>query len=225
MFIQPWDAALDEAEWRTWIAGGHDFGTLSVNGPPGRPPVAVPTHFTADGNHLLVHLARPNPVWQALENDPNVLFTVFGDYAFVPGPWRAAPAARPPTASPPATTRPSSSPAAPTSSTTPRPRPSCCAASSPTSSPTATTPPSPPTGPLRPDVARHPRPAPGGRRGTGQVQVRRPQARRAPHRRRRPPHRPGPGPRRPRRAPAAPPPGPHRPLEALTPPGTGRTAR
>ncbi|MCP9963245.1 FMN-binding negative transcriptional regulator [Streptomyces somaliensis] len=95
MFIQPWDAALDEAEWRTWIAGGHDFGTLSVNGPPGRPPVAVPTHFTADGNHLLVHLARPNPVWQALENDPNVLFTVFGDYAFVPGPWRAAPGSPP----------------------------------------------------------------------------------------------------------------------------------
>ncbi|NKY16249.1 FMN-binding negative transcriptional regulator [Streptomyces somaliensis] len=95
MFIQPWDAALDEAEWRTWIAGGHDFGTLSVNGPPGRPPVAVPTHFTADGNHLLVHLARPNPVWEALENDPNVLFTVFGDYAFVPGPWRAAPGSPP----------------------------------------------------------------------------------------------------------------------------------
>ncbi|MFC0863596.1 FMN-binding negative transcriptional regulator [Sphaerimonospora cavernae] len=91
MFTQPWDAGLDEAEWQTWIAEGHDFGQLSVNGLPGRPPVVVPTHFTCDGGHLLIHLARPNPVWKAIEHDPNVAFTVIGDYAFVPGPWRAQP--------------------------------------------------------------------------------------------------------------------------------------
>ncbi|MFD5450222.1 FMN-binding negative transcriptional regulator [Streptomyces sp. NPDC003470] len=91
MFIQPWDAGLDEAEWQTWIADGHDFGVLTVNGLPGEPPVAVPTHFTGGPGHLLIHLARPNPAWKAIENDPNVLFTVFGDYAFVPGPWRAKP--------------------------------------------------------------------------------------------------------------------------------------
>ncbi|MFF3315064.1 FMN-binding negative transcriptional regulator [Streptomyces sp. NPDC003035] len=94
MFIQPWDAALDEAEWQTWIAEGHDFGLLSVNGLPGQAPFAVPTHFAGDPGdpgHLLIHLARPNPVWQAIEHDPNVLFTVFGDYAFIPGTWRAKP--------------------------------------------------------------------------------------------------------------------------------------
>ncbi|WP_204017010.1 FMN-binding negative transcriptional regulator [Sphaerimonospora thailandensis] len=91
MFIQPWDAGLDEAEWQTWIAEGHDFGQLSVNGLPGRPPVVVPTHFTCDGGHLLIHLARPNPVWKAIEHDPNVAFTVIGDYAFIPGPWRTQP--------------------------------------------------------------------------------------------------------------------------------------
>ncbi|RST17569.1 FMN-binding negative transcriptional regulator [Streptomyces sp. WAC05374] len=96
MLIHPWDAALDEAEWQEWIADGHDFGILGVNGLPGRPPVAVPTHFTGEPGHLLIHLARPNPAWEAIENDPNVLFTVFGDYAFVPGPWRA-PAGTPPT--------------------------------------------------------------------------------------------------------------------------------
>ncbi|MEU0742515.1 FMN-binding negative transcriptional regulator [Streptomyces sp. NPDC006134] len=96
MFIQPRDAGLDEAEWQTWIADGHDFGLLSVNGPPGRAPVAVPTHFTGGAGHLLIHLARPNPVWQTIEHDPNVLFTVFGDYAFVSGPWRAR-AGTPPT--------------------------------------------------------------------------------------------------------------------------------
>ncbi|MCF3965453.1 FMN-binding negative transcriptional regulator [Streptomyces fuscigenes] len=91
MFIQPWDAALDEAEWRDWIDRGHDFGILSVNGPAGAPPLAVPTHFCGEPGHLLVHLARPNPVWTAVESAPDVLFTVFGDYAFVPGPWRAKP--------------------------------------------------------------------------------------------------------------------------------------
>ncbi|WP_374986676.1 FMN-binding negative transcriptional regulator [Streptomyces fradiae] len=95
MFIQPWGAALDEAEWRTWIAEGHDFGLLSVNGPPGSPPAAVPTHFSAEPGHLLVHLARPNPVWRAIESDPHVLFSVFGDFAFVPGPWRAKPGTPP----------------------------------------------------------------------------------------------------------------------------------
>ncbi|ALO99712.1 transcriptional regulator [Streptomyces hygroscopicus subsp. limoneus] len=91
MLIHPWDAALDDAEWQTWIAAGHDFGVLSVNSPPGRAPVVVPTHFVVDGGTLLVHLARPNPVWKAIEADPNVTFTVTGDYAFIPGPWRAQP--------------------------------------------------------------------------------------------------------------------------------------
>ncbi|MEV5886970.1 FMN-binding negative transcriptional regulator [Streptomyces sp. NPDC052020] len=95
MFIQPWDAALDDTEWRAWIAEGHDFGQLSVNGLPGHPPAVVPTHFTCDGDHLLVHLARPNPVWKAIEHDPAVTFTVIGDYAFVPGPWRAGPGTPP----------------------------------------------------------------------------------------------------------------------------------
>jgi transcriptional regulator len=95
MFIQPWDAALDEAEWQTWIAEGDDFGLLSVNGLFGHAPTTVPTHFVPDGNRLLIHLARPNPVWESLEHDPNVTFTVIGDYAFVPGPWRAAPGTRP----------------------------------------------------------------------------------------------------------------------------------
>lgn len=95
MLIHPWDAALDDAEWQAWLAEGHDFGQLCVNGPPGRPPLVVPTHFTRDGSHLLVHLARPNPVWAAIERDPNVVLTVVGDYAFVPGPWRAG-AATPP---------------------------------------------------------------------------------------------------------------------------------
>ncbi|MFI2780815.1 FMN-binding negative transcriptional regulator [Streptomyces sp. ALB3] len=95
MLIHPWDAALDDAEWQTWVADGHDFGVLSANGLPGQAPTVVPTHFSVDGGALLVHLARPNPVWRAIEADPNVTFTVTSDYAFVPGPWRAAPGIAP----------------------------------------------------------------------------------------------------------------------------------
>ncbi|GAA2407837.1 FMN-binding negative transcriptional regulator [Streptomyces glaucosporus] len=96
MLVHPWDAALDDAEWQAWIAEGHDFGQLCVNGLPGHPPTVVPTHFARDDRDLLIHLARPNPVWGAIEHDPNVVLTVIGDHAFVPGPWRA-PAGTPPT--------------------------------------------------------------------------------------------------------------------------------
>lgn len=69
MLIHPWDGALDDDEWRTWLAEGRDFGQLVVNGLPGEPPVVVPTPFSVDetptGTDLLVHLARPNPVWGA----------------------------------------------------------------------------------------------------------------------------------------------------------------
>ena len=31
MFIQPWDANIDEAEWRDWFATTGRFGVLVVN--------------------------------------------------------------------------------------------------------------------------------------------------------------------------------------------------
>ena len=89
MLIHPWDAALDEQEWRDWLDDGHDFGQLAVNGLPGHPPILIPTHFVIDGGALLVHLARPNPVWKALEADPTVLLSVVDDYAYIPTTWRA----------------------------------------------------------------------------------------------------------------------------------------
>ena len=92
MLTHPWDAALDDEEWRSWLADGRDFGQLVVNGLPGEPPAVVPTHFSVDetstGTELLVHLARPNPVWAALEADPQVLLSVVDDYAYIPTTWR-----------------------------------------------------------------------------------------------------------------------------------------
>ena len=48
MLTHPWDAALDDEEWRSWLADGHDVGQLVVNGLPGQPPTVVPTHFTVE---------------------------------------------------------------------------------------------------------------------------------------------------------------------------------
>ncbi|WP_282692080.1 FMN-binding negative transcriptional regulator [Streptomyces sp. CC208A] len=93
MLIHPWDAATDEAEWREWLAR-HDFGQLAVNGLPGEPPSVQPTHFRYEAEpgpygRVLTHLARPNPLWRALEADPRVLLSVVDDYVYVPGPWTA----------------------------------------------------------------------------------------------------------------------------------------
>ena len=90
MLIHPWDAALDDAEWQAWLATHEHFGTLAVNNADAaRAPVVVPTHFTVSAQELLVHLARPNPVWAHLEVAGQVNLTVIGDYAFIPTYWRA----------------------------------------------------------------------------------------------------------------------------------------
>ncbi|MEU3712856.1 FMN-binding negative transcriptional regulator [Streptomyces catenulae] len=91
MLIHPWDAPTDDGEWQHWLAG-HDFGQLAVNGPPGAPPFVQPMHFayTPGSGQIVTHLARPNPIWPALEAAPTVLLSVVDDYTFIPGPWQAA---------------------------------------------------------------------------------------------------------------------------------------
>ncbi|MFG2832384.1 FMN-binding negative transcriptional regulator [Streptomyces sp. NPDC048434] len=91
MLIHPWDAPTEDTEWQQWLAA-HDFGQLAVNGPPGEPPMLQPLHFAYDPSRreALTHLARPNPLWGALEDRPTVLLSVVDDYTFVPGPWQAA---------------------------------------------------------------------------------------------------------------------------------------
>lgn len=90
MLIHPWDAALDNAEWQAWLAGTGKFGVLAVNNTdPAQAPIVLPTHFTMAGDELLIHLARPNPVWPHLEAATEVRLAVIGDYAYVPTSWRA----------------------------------------------------------------------------------------------------------------------------------------
>ena len=90
MFIQPWDAAQDDSEWREWLKSTDRFGVLAVNNRDlAEAPFVLPTHFTLAGDVLLVHLARPNPVWPHLEAARQVRLTIIGDYAYIPTYWRA----------------------------------------------------------------------------------------------------------------------------------------
>ena len=94
MLIHPWDQATRE-EWQDVLARV-DFGQLVTSGHVDGYPVVVPTHFLYDGDStVLLHLARPNPVWQALEADPHVVLSLSGDYAYVEAAWSADPGTDP----------------------------------------------------------------------------------------------------------------------------------
>ncbi len=90
MLIHPWDAALDPSEWQNWLASTDRFGMLAVNNrDPAQAPLVLPLHFTVAGNELLIHLARPNPVWPHLQAAAEVRLAMIGDYAYIPTYWRA----------------------------------------------------------------------------------------------------------------------------------------
>ena len=90
MLIHPWDAALDAAEWQDWLATTDRFGILAVNNlDPTQAPIVLPLHFTLAGEELLMHLARPNPVWPHLQAAAEVRMSIIGDYAYIPTYWRA----------------------------------------------------------------------------------------------------------------------------------------
>ena len=87
MLIRRHDAPLTDEEWHEFLAD-HDFGELIVPGVGRDLPIVVPTHFIYDGDKtVLLHLARPNPVWDALAERPRALLSVFGAYTYIPGHW------------------------------------------------------------------------------------------------------------------------------------------
>ena len=93
MLIKKQDAAISEDEWRGFL-GSRDFGELIASGRGRDVPVVVPTHFIYDGDRTIrLHLAVPNPVWDALAENPLALVSVFGDYAYIPTQWNANPGA------------------------------------------------------------------------------------------------------------------------------------
>jgi transcriptional regulator len=92
MLIRPHDAPIDsEREWRDLVTA-HPFGHLIAPGTARALPVVVPTHIHFDGDVTIrLHLARPNPVWSALRENPQCLFVVTAAVAYVPTSWEAPP--------------------------------------------------------------------------------------------------------------------------------------
>ena len=92
MLVHPWDAPFDDEEVFGFVRA-QGFGHLIA---PGRRelPIVVPTQFivpeaSGDRPDVLLHLARPNPVWAALDERRDVLLSVAGDWAYVPSEWKA----------------------------------------------------------------------------------------------------------------------------------------
>jgi transcriptional regulator len=89
MFIAPADATRGEDEWRSFVTS-HPFGHLVAPGGPGRDlPVVVPTQFVLEDGTVWLHLVRANPIFTALAENPRVLLSVAGDWAFIPSAWKA----------------------------------------------------------------------------------------------------------------------------------------
>jgi transcriptional regulator len=87
MLIHPWDA-VDEQEALGFVRS-MEFGHLIAAGRERDVPVVVPTQFLlADDRTVLLHLARPNPIWRAIEENPAVMLSIAGDWSYVPGGWR-----------------------------------------------------------------------------------------------------------------------------------------
>ncbi len=91
MLIRPADMTLGDDEWRTFLQE-NDFGQLIAAGVGRTVPVIVPTHFVYDGNAtILLHLARPNPIWDALAENEIAVMAIVGAYTYIPTQWNANP--------------------------------------------------------------------------------------------------------------------------------------
>jgi transcriptional regulator len=90
MLIRPVDACLADDEWRD-LLGRSEVGQLIVPVADDL-PVVVPTHYVYDGaDSVELHLAKPNPVWKAIGDGADALFTVTGPFVYIPSHWNANP--------------------------------------------------------------------------------------------------------------------------------------
>ncbi len=82
------DASDDERRWRSFIAD-NSFGHFVAGGRDRAVPVVVPTQFVLTDDRIVFHLGRQNPVFEALAENDSCLLSVAGDWAYIPGAWKA----------------------------------------------------------------------------------------------------------------------------------------
>ena len=87
MLFRRHDAPRSDDEWRSFLLG-HRFGQLVASGAGRSAAFVVPAHFSYDGDSTIrLHLARDNPVWEALEENPIAVMAVVDAYSFIPSTW------------------------------------------------------------------------------------------------------------------------------------------
>ncbi len=81
------DGTADEDRWREFVTA-QGFGQLVAGGRDRDLPVVVPTQFLLGDDHVILHLAKPNPIFAHLEENQRCLLSVAGDWAYIPGVWK-----------------------------------------------------------------------------------------------------------------------------------------
>jgi transcriptional regulator len=88
MKIREVDRDEDPQRWRAFLTA-QGFGHLAAAGRTRDVPVVVPTQYVVRDDEILLHLIADNPVFAALEERPRAVLSVAGDWAFIPGAWKA----------------------------------------------------------------------------------------------------------------------------------------
>jgi transcriptional regulator len=90
MYVAAVDATLGDAEWRAFV-DSHPFAHLVAPGDRTTRdlPVVVPTQFVLEDMTVWLHLVGANPIFRAVSENPRVVLSVAGDWAFIPSAWKA----------------------------------------------------------------------------------------------------------------------------------------
>jgi transcriptional regulator len=89
VLIHPWDQGQTDDQWIDFVRA-QGFAQLVAGGYGRLYPVIVPTQFVMmSPRDIVLHLARPSPIWAAIEENPTVALSVAGDWAFIRSDWKA----------------------------------------------------------------------------------------------------------------------------------------
>ncbi len=88
VLIRDHDRDDDPQRWRAFLVD-QGFGHFVAAGSGRSVPVVVPTQYVVTDTEIVFHLVATNPVFDALEESSRALMSVAGDWAFIPGAWKA----------------------------------------------------------------------------------------------------------------------------------------
>jgi transcriptional regulator len=86
--IRDVDRDDDPQRWRAFL-DAQGFGHFAAAGRDRDVPVVVPTQYVLGDDEIVLHLIASNPVFAALDENPRAVLSVAGDWAFIPGSWKA----------------------------------------------------------------------------------------------------------------------------------------